>query len=398
MERLRGFAMTGIMALLVSAGLAAGEPNEPSEERTRSYAPVELTKDGGWLPAPDESPAGQSPLEESLFAAYSFHDVGTVYNIEFYYRRLYSRLRVRVLVDNRELHGLFNRFYAFPSGGRCMLSVGTDRDGNPTVSTNFTQLVLKESAINTDAIYGALERFLSRSDVSRACPCNRVDPPPGLLGRTCRVRIMGDPVIDYLISEDGQVEPLTLESLRVAYNKEAIRAKNADDYKRIAWSVIVAEHESSSRNEIVPISSVNDIPDYTMHPLDRANESEIQAPQLRSDAGTGIDYWTCCTYAQFHGVVARCTFGFREGRLQSAERLVLADGIGNAYYLGGELRRASQNSGPASAIGGDARPRRLLSDTVGLVSAGAGALLLLCALLIRRHRHASVKSRGHESQ
>jgi hypothetical protein len=141
---------------------------------------------------------------------------------------------------------------------------------------------------------------------------------------------MGDPVIDHLISEDGQVEPLTFDSLRMAYNKEGIKAKNADDYGEIAWSLIVAEHESASRGEIVLISSVNDIPGHSLHELDPAKEAEVKEPQLRSEADTRTNYWSCYTYEEFHGIVARCTFGFREGQLQSAEKLVLGDRIGNA--------------------------------------------------------------------
>ena len=398
MERLKCLAMSGLIVLFLVTGLAAGGPNEPGKERKKQYAPVEFIDDGGWLPTPGASSAGRSALEESLFATYSFSDKGTVYNIEFYYRALYSTLRVRVLVGNRELHGLFNRFYGFPSGGRSMFFVTRDDDGSPMISMNFGQLVLKESAIDMDAIYDALDGFLSKSDVSRAYASVYMDPPPRLLGKTCRARIMGDPVVDYLISEDGHVEPLTLESLRVAYNKEGVKAKNADDYKEIAWSLIVAEHKSASRYEIALISSVNDIPGYSSHKLDLEKEAEVKAPEVRFEAETHIDYWTCHTYSQYHGVVARYTFGFHEGQLQSAERLVLGEGIGNASYLGDELPHASRGSGSIPAPGNDARPRRSPFETFGAVFAGVGVLLLLCAFLVRRHSHASLERQRQESQ
>jgi hypothetical protein len=166
MGRLKRPVMAGGIILLVTS-IVAGGPNEPGKGRTQPHAPVRLTEKDGWLPGPDEICTGQSPLDECLFATYSFSNVGTTYDIEFYYRHLYSRLRVRVLAGGRELHGLLNRFYGFPAEGRCMLSVERDLHGNPTICTNFTQLVLKESTIDTDAIYDALESFLGKSGMSR---------------------------------------------------------------------------------------------------------------------------------------------------------------------------------------------------------------------------------------
>jgi hypothetical protein len=386
MERLKRLAVTALIALLSVAGFVTGEPNEPGEERMQSYGLIQGADDGGWLPAPNERSPRQPLPQEWLFAVHSFGNAGTVYNLELYYRPLYSTLRIRVLANGRELHGLLNRFYGFPSEGRCMLLVDRDPDGSPTISTNFTQLVLKESAIDTDAIYGAIESFLSKSGASQGSPCSSVDPPPGLLRKTCRVRMMGDPVVDYLVGEDGMVEPSTFDSLRRAYNKEGIKAKTPDDYKEIAWSLIVAEHESTSRDEIVLVSHVSEIPDYSPHSLDPETEAEVKAPQVRSEDETHTDYWTCYTYEQFHGVVARCTFGFREGQLDSAEKFVLGDGIGNASYLGGELPQVPGNA---------TRPRRSPFGTFGLMSVTVGSLLLFCAFLVQRAR-ASSRMRGRE--
>lgn len=373
-----------MIAFLSVAGLTTGEPNEPGEEELEPYVPLQFIAEGGWLPAPGESSTARvSDLEESLFATYSFDDRGAAYSLEFYYRPLYSRLRVRVLVDNRELHGIFNRFYGFNARGRSMLSVTRSKDGSPAVYLNPGILVLKDSDINMDAIYDAMEDFLSRSNVPRNYVSVYITPPPGLLRRTCQARIMGLKVLDYLISEDGQVEPLTIESLCAAYNREGIKAKNADDYKGIAWSIIASAHESTSRDKIVLISSVNEIPGDASGELDPRKEAEVREPQIRRNADAHADYWTCSTYARFHGVVARYTFGFHDGRLQSAEGLVLGEGIGDASYLGAELQRASGGSASLPVRSSSARPHRL---PFGVVSAGIGALLLLCAFLIHRRR------------
>ncbi len=390
-------AVMGIIALLSATSLAAGEPNELRKER---YVPVEFVDRGGWLPAPSESsPTGLSDREEWLFATYSFSDIGTVYDLEFYYRRLYSRLRVRVLADNRELRGLFNRFYGFDAGGRNLLMATREDDGSPVISLNSGRLVLRESAIDTDATYDALEAFLDKNDVPRNYASVYMHAPPGLLDRTCQARIMPLRACDYLISEDGQVEQLTLESLLAAYNREGVKAMSPDDYNEIAWSMILTEHKATSRWKIILISSVYDIPGYASGELDPGKEAEVEAPQLRSNASTPTDYWSCYTYRPFHGVVARYTFGFRQGQLQSAERLVLGEGIGDAHYLAGELARTWRTSGPVSGVGSDARPRRQPFATFwGRVSTGVGAILLLCVLLICRHSRTSLERQRHESR
>jgi hypothetical protein len=389
-------AATGIIALLSVASLAAGAPNELSKQR---FVPVELINRAGWLPAPSESAAtGLSDHEEWPFATCSFSDIGTVYNLEFYYRRLYSRLRVRVLAGDRELHGLLNRFYGFEASGRNLLCITTTDDGSAAISLNSGRLVIRESAIDTDAIYDALETFLNKNEVSRNYAKVYMHAPPGLLERTCQARIMPLGARDYLLSEDGQVEQLTLESLLAAYNSEGVKAMSPGDYDEIAWSMIVTEHKATSRWKIILISSAYDIPGYSQGELDSAREAEISVPQVRSDPNARTDYWTCYTYRPFHGVVARYTFGFREGQLQSAERLVLSEGIGNASYLAGELPHTSRASGPVSGVGSAARPRRQPFATLAAVSTGVAAILLLCALFTRRHIRTSLERQRHESR
>ena len=272
-------------------------------------------------------PNGSSDDEEALFATYSFSDTGTTYNVEFYYRPLGRRIRLRVLSGDKELHGLFNRFYNVDPTRRIDIFV-VRVDNHPLMYLGIGQLSLKGSTVNTEAIYDALESFIIKSFPQESSLQIFVYQPPGLLKKTCRASARGF----YLVNEEGQVDEFSLENLRIAYRREGIRAQNREDFERISLSLIKAE-DAPTNYETVLISDVNDIPRYSSHPMDSKNEEKVRAPWSYSENQT--DYWICYTYKRLGGIVSRYEFGFQEGELTSVTKLVLDNRIGAALFIPG---------------------------------------------------------------
>ena len=155
MEKL-SFLLPTVIMLISSTTLGQSESTDLSLTREPTFTPSTYIDTGGWLAAPGLSsvltePNEISDTEEAMFATYSFSDASVTYNIEFYYRRLYNRLRARVLVGDRELRGLFNRFYGVDANRRTDLSV-YGRNGVPEVRFNFGRFSLGESHLDTDTI------------------------------------------------------------------------------------------------------------------------------------------------------------------------------------------------------------------------------------------------------
>jgi hypothetical protein len=336
------FLSASLIAVFSLAGIAYGQPNQATASKGPRYSPPTIDH-GGLLPAPGvASAASRSPNREALFATYSFIDSGTPYNIEFYYRPLYCRIRARVLVGDRELHGLFNRFYGADPKRNHAVSVVKRRDGCPVVDIeSLDALVIKESDVSTDAIYDALEAFLNQTSPQQRGPIMYMDhQPTGLLSKACWIRVFGARGGDYLFHDDGRAAPFTLENLRLAYWQEGIKAQNPVDYERVGRSIITVEQQVTGHGRTLVIASTDEIPEYRSHPLDATKKSEIKAPWLSKSADGQTDFWNWYTYQEYHGVVARYAFGFHEGRLASLEKTILGEGIGRAVYLGGEKRPA----------------------------------------------------------
>jgi hypothetical protein len=310
--------LAGIVTLWLNAGLQ-GVPSEPNDPPKRTHVPTVFFDHGATFPPPyrpatDAEPNSPSGSEEVLFGTHSFRERGTVYNIEFYYRKLYERMRVRVLVGGQELHGLFNRVYDIDPGREIMFWVSRFEGESIELTFNFAMVSLKAYPIDTDAIYDAAEALLSGSPWRDPGPSIHLSQPPGLLKKTCWVRIWGASRGEhYLINERGQVDPFTLENLRIAYNRERIRAQSPPDYARIGRSLITAENELTSQCRTAVISSVADIPGYQLHPLDAQSEAQVKPADFHTDADTQRDHWTCFTYRAHRGVVARYRFASTMG-------------------------------------------------------------------------------------
>lgn len=357
MRRYNALMLAGVVTLCLNVGVQ-GEPSEPADPPKRTYVPTVFFDHGAefpplYRPAAEVKPNSLSGLPETLFGTYSFREKDTVYNIEFYYRKFFERMRLRVLVGQRELHGPFNRLYGIDPGREIMFWVSQWEGGSIELTFNFAILKLEESSIDTDAIYDTIEAFLSRSGQPDPRPTIRLWGTPGLLKKTCWVQISARSCGgQYLINERGQVDPLTLENLRFAYNREQITAQRLADYERIGRSLIVAENDAISQGKIIVISRVEDIPGYPSHPLDAQNEAQIKVPAVRTDADAKIDYWTCFTYRARGGVVARYTFGFENGKLRSAEKALVSEWIGGAYRLAGDGLSQIGDPRAGSAVGG----------------------------------------------
>jgi len=341
-----------VIVLISGISQVPTEANE-SSRRSRSYLSSFIDH---WVELPNPSlssvlgePNESSINEEALFATHSFSDAGITYNVELYYRELDSRIRIRALVGDRELRGLFNRFYQ-PYPNRQMWIFVTREDSSPEMSFSFGYLSLKESSVNTDAVYDAIEAFARQAfpqvDNSRIS----VDRPPGLLKKTCIALL--DNI--YLVNEEGQADPFTLENLRVAYNREGIKVENLSDLERIGRSLIQAEegekNEPSNYETVnydtVLISDVNEIPGYSRRPLDPVDERKITGPRSFSKGQT--NYWSCYTYKRIGGIVSQYTFGFAGGQLSVADKLILGQRIGSAVFQGPSATVRRQGSTPRS--------------------------------------------------
>ena len=331
-----------IVIVLISSMCQLSSGTNESSGRSRRYL-SSFIDHGIKLPKPELGPAlggpnGASVGEEALFATHSFNESGTTYNVELYYRQPSWRIRAKVLIGDRELRGLLNRFYREELNHQMSIFV-TREDGIPDMTFSFGFLLLKELSVNTDAVYDATEEFVRKNLPEWRNLRISVDPPPGLLKRTCIASLKDF----YLVNDAGQVDPFTLENLRVAYNREGIKAENPSDLERIGRSLIKADRRHRVRLEAVLISDVNEIPGYDRSPLDPANEEKITAPRFFSDGRT--TYWRCYTYKRFAGVVSQYTFGASEGQLTVAEPLILGRKIGNAEFaLGAPMPLSRQDS------------------------------------------------------
>ena len=379
-----------VVIFIPCTGQAQIDPND-SYKRARKYMTYFIDY-GIEFPGPVvdsalSDPNGSSADEEALFATYSFSDTGTTYNVELYYRPLGRRIRLRVLAEDKELHGLFNRFYSIDPTRQIMIFVVRE-DNNPLIHMNMGQLSLEETSLNTDIIYDALETFNTKSYPQAGRLPIFVCKPPGLLKRTCRASAGGF----YLVNEEGQVDEFSLENLRVAYNREGIKAQNREDFERIARSLIKAEDEPSNYETIL-ISDVNDIPMYSSHPMDSKNEEKVRAPRFYSENQT--DYWICYTYKRLGGIVSCYEFGFQKGVLTSVKKLVLDNRIGAArfipgipFYGTGVVNRSQpnrRNNDRSSQSPVSENKDSLFSAPIfRTVFFAAGVLLLVLAYIVRK--------------
>ncbi|UCD49252.1 MAG: hypothetical protein JSW27_17185, partial [Phycisphaerales bacterium] len=185
---------------------------------------------------------GDSSAPEEVYLG--FHtvtdtDKGVTYDVKLYYCDFYNRLRVTVSVEGRLLTGLFNRHYGLKPIPDTDVQFWPTPDGNhPTISIMLGQLHdsgrvnhtlihigLSESSLDTDTIYDAVEEFVGES---RRMTFSR---PPGLLRRTCVVKILRRGDSNFLVDEKGQITVLRdVEALRQAYSNEGIVAQTSDDY------------------------------------------------------------------------------------------------------------------------------------------------------------------------
>ena len=331
MEKL-SFLLPTVIMLISSTTLGQSESTDSSLTRKPTFTPSTYIDTGGWLAVPGLSsvltdPNDISDAEEAMFATYSFSNAGITYNIEFYYRELYSRIRARVLVGEREMRGLFNRFYGVDARRRKMLSVSGSGEVLE-VSLNFGRFSLGESHIDTDAIYDTLEEIADKSELSGTF----IDlfKPPGMLKKTCRARLGGL----YLVNEQGQLGSLTLKNLLIAYCQEQIKAEQPEDFERIGYSLVEVHGNSLGLQTNDVVSDVNDIRKYSRRLLESVNTDEIQAPAHHRDDESRIDYWTCYTCARYKmgpAILVRYKFGFQDGLLCSGERAVLNEDATGAY-------------------------------------------------------------------
>jgi len=338
-----------------------------------------------------------------MFATYSFSHEGTTYNVEFYYRELYQRLRARVLVEDRELHGLFNKFYGLDPKRRYMVSV-YGRDNSLSLQLNIGRLSLKESAIDTQAIYDVVEKHVAKTMPRMRNPWIRVSPPTGMLKKTCTAICGGS----YLVNEEGQIGPFTLENLLIAYYREGIKAEEREDYEKIGRSLLDTHGRSMGLRYAV-VSNVDEVHKYGLGLPASFDATEIKPPTTFRNDDSQIDYWTCYACARYKmgpAILTRYKIGFRNGLVRSGERTVLSENARGAYTGYPKLKNIrnreeiiiGQNS---DFENGDPDGRSLRAiglkpekgfDTHSLLSltmlrtafVGAGMVLLALAFMVRR--------------
>lgn len=324
-----------LVTLISSISHSQSEPNEALSRRRPVFTPSTSVDTPVWLSSPGLAAVLTEPNEppvnqEALFATHSFSNRGTTYNVEFYYREFYHRLRARVFVEDRELWGLFNRFYDVDPNHRYMVSVHARDEGKPEVGFNFGFLSLKESFLDTDAIYDAVETFAGKALPGTQIPWIRVYPPPGMLKKTCSVLVEH---FHLLVNEKGQIGPFTLENLLIAYCQEEIKAEEREDFERIGRSLVKTHGESMGLINTV-IADVNEVGRYGPRLLDPVNAAEIRPPSFHRDGDSQTDYWTCYARARYKmgpAILTRYKFGFQNGLLHSGERAVLAEDASGAY-------------------------------------------------------------------
>jgi hypothetical protein len=301
------------------------------------YRPRVYRDRGGELPAPGtdgllNDPQESSYNEEAMFATYSFNDANETYNIEFYYRPRYNRIRARVLIGEREVKGLFNCFYKkINSKGLNTFSVAKTQEGIVVDWMNDSWLIIKESELNTDVIYETLEEFTARIFPQVQNPGFYLFRQCGMLSKTFLCRIISNSRYEYyLVDGNGNINEYTLENIRIAYNREGINAETSEDFLKIGRSIIQADNMTTS-GEIILLSSVGDIPGYRWFPLKKEKREEIRSPwsYLEKDS----IHWFFYTYKQFGGIVSRYTVGFQQGQLSLINKTVLGKDIGDARPL-----------------------------------------------------------------
>jgi putative glutamine amidotransferase len=304
----------------------------------------------------------------------------TRYDIEFYYHRGRGRIRAVVRVGDRVLNGLFNRFYSIAPDREFSLTIRWEHD-SAVIYVNSVRMSLRESTIDTDAIYDAMEAMLGKR------PNIVVHPPHGgVLKRTFKAQAFTrSGAQDYLVNERGDIDPFSLDSLCIAYRRERIRAQNPQQMKGIGISLIMAE-SNAGRFSAEIISGVDDISGYgIISRLDSDTEQEITEPRFHKHEVKKIAYWTFHTHSVWGGIVARYTFGFLDGWVVSAEKVVLGQGIGPDYrhdYLDKYATGARRTRLPDTS-GQD--PLRLI-PAFRVVFLGFGLSLLLIAHLLRNRR------------
>jgi hypothetical protein len=358
METRRFLLLAAIILLCSITSLGQSGPNESPIDRRPMFTSSKYIDASVWFPAPGitsflTEPNESSISEEALFATYSFSSAGTTYNVELYYRELYRRIRAEVLVGDKVLNGLFNRFYDVDPTHIFRLSVYRGDDGNPELRFNVGRFSITESSLNTSAIYDAVEVFVGRSSPQARNPRIHVERPPGFLKKTCRVWALGD----YLVNEEGQVGPFTLENLLIAYCREGIKAEKPGDFERVGRSLVQANGKALGVR-ITFITDANEIPGYSSKLLDLENATEIRPPWSYRDSESQTDYWACYTFERYKmgpGFITSYKFGFQNGLLSSGERIVLGEdrtGAFTGYTKLGSLRTQEKVVVPKSEDGG----------------------------------------------
>ena len=99
MRRYNSLMLASVLTFCLNAGLE-GAPREPADPPERAYVPIVFFDHGAEFPPLYRPATAAEPnsalltVDETLFGTYSFRDRDTVYNIEFYYRKLFERMRV----------------------------------------------------------------------------------------------------------------------------------------------------------------------------------------------------------------------------------------------------------------------------------------------------------------
>ena len=382
-----------LVTLISSISPSQSDPNEASARKRQAFEPHSTIDHGISLTGPgvgsvlsedDESDIS----EEALFATLSFNDMSTTYNVELYYRGRDRRIRVRVLVGNQELQGLFNRFYDVDPIQKYQVFVVRDDNDNPLMYLHFGKLTVSQLPLDTGAMYDALEAFAAKSFPERHSPRIWIGRRPGLLKKTYEAYAEKK----CLVNEEGQVEPFTLENLLSAYRREGIRAEVPDDIERISRDLVLAYGEGLGVSPIF-LSDVNALRKYSSSLVDSQEAANIAAPTSSRDQRSQTDFWTCYTFERFimgPGFLVCYTVGFQNGLLRSAERTVLGEDKAGAYGGYPELRglrtqekavvHSNKNSTPEPTY---ARPSKTRPAMLRIVFVSAGVFLLVLAFVVR---------------
>jgi hypothetical protein len=198
----------------------------------------------------------------------------------------------------------------------------------PSPTSTPTAQVINSRQVAIEAV----EDFLSRE--TRASPEDyRISlDQTGLLTNTYVVSVQRKDcsfcLERYVVARSGEITPLNLDQLVMAYIGEQVSVDTHGSMKEIALSLI----ELYDNWGAVVISSVNDIPEYDSHPLDADLEAIVRPPWTYEDED-GVTYWIGYTYTQNGGFVRRYKCAFRDGNVANpTEMWVLGRDIGDALY------------------------------------------------------------------